>query len=167
MHCTSSYPSVEKDKNLNCIPELMKKFNVDIGFSGHGLGLAGSIGAIALGSNVIEKHVTINRKMSGPDHEASLEFETYKNLTELGNKVFISLGNNKKGLQKSEKILHSILARRIVARRDIRKNEKLNFDKVKPVITKSIKAIYANQIYSIINKRAKRLIKKEAQSICP
>ena len=160
MHCTSSYPSVEKDKNLNCIPELMKKFNVDIGFSGHGLGLAGSIGAIALGSNVIEKHVTINRKMSGPDHEASLEFETYKNLTELGNKVFISLGNNKKGLQKSEKILHSILARRIVARRDIRKNEKLNFDKVKPVITKSIKAIYANQIYSIINKRAKRLIKK-------
>ena len=46
---------------------IKKRLNVDIGFSGHGLGLAGSIGAIALGSNVIEKHVTINRKMSGPD----------------------------------------------------------------------------------------------------
>ena len=160
MHCTSSYPSEEKDKNLRCIPELKKRLNVDIGFSGHGLGLAGSIGAIALGSNVIEKHVTINKKMSGPDHEASLEFETYKNLTELGNKVFISLGNNKKGLKKSEKILHNILARRIVARRDIKENERLNFDKVKPVITKNKKAIYANEIYSIINKRLKKSIKK-------
>ena len=48
MHCTSSYPSVEKDKNLNCIPELMKKFNVDIGFSGHGLGLAGQLERLRL-----------------------------------------------------------------------------------------------------------------------
>ena len=160
MHCTSSYPSDEKDKNLNCIPELKKRFNVDIGFSGHGLGLAGSIGAIALGSRVIEKHVTINRKMSGPDHEASLEFKTYKDLTDLGNKVYISLGNTKKGLKKSEKILHNILARRLVARRDIKLNEKLTFEKVKPVITKNKKAIYANEIYSIINKRVKRNIKK-------
>ena len=98
--------------------------------------------------------------MSGPDHEASLEFKTYKDLTELGNKVYISLGNNKKGLKKSEKILHNILARRIVARKDIKFNEKLSFDKVKPVITKNRKAIYANEIYSIINKRVKRNIKK-------
>jgi len=160
MHCTSSYPSVEKDKNLNCIPELKKRFNVDIGFSGHGLGLAGSVGAIALGSTVIEKHVTINRKMSGPDHEASLNFETFKHLTDLGHKVFISLGNNEKGLKKSEKILHSILARRIVARIDIKKNEKLNFGNVKPVITKNSRAILANQIYSVINKKVKKNIKK-------
>ncbi len=160
MHCTSSYPSIEKDKNLNCIPELKKRFNVDIGFSGHGLGLAGSVGAISLGANVIEKHVTLNRKMSGPDHEASLNFETYKNLTDLGNKVFVSLGNKEKGLKKSEKILHSILARRIVARRDIKINEKLSFNNVKPVITKNNKAIFSNQIYSIINKKVKKFIKK-------
>ncbi len=160
MHCTSSYPSIEKDKNLNCIPELRKRFNVDIGFSGHGLGLAGSVGAIALGALVIEKHVTINRKMSGPDHEASLNFETYKNLTDLGHKVFISLGNNKKGLKSSEKILHSILARRIVARRDIKKNEKLNLENTKPVITKNKKAFLANQIYALLKKKVKKNIKK-------
>ena len=62
--------------------------------------------------------------------------------------------------KKSEKILHNILARRIVARRDIKVNERLNFDKVKPVITKNKKAIYANEIYSIINKRLKKSIKK-------
>ena len=124
------------------------------------MGLAGSIGAIALGSEVIEKHVTINRKMSGPDHEASLEFSTYKNLTMLGRKVFISLGNDKKGLKKSEKILHSILARRIVARRDIKKGEKLTFNNIKPVITRRKKAIYANQIFSVINKKSKKNLSK-------
>lgn len=160
MHCTSSYPSVEKDKNLNCIPELKKKFGVDIGFSGHGLGLAGSVGAISLGSLVIEKHVTLNRKMSGPDHEASLNFDTYKKLTELGNKVYISLGDKTKGLKKSEKILHSILARRIVARHNIKKNQKLTFRNTKPVITKLKSAILSNQIYKIINKKSiKNIIK--------
>ena len=58
--------------------------------------------------------------MSGPDHEASLNFDTYKKLTELGNKVYISLGI-KQRTKKSEKILHSILARRIVARHNIKK----------------------------------------------
>lgn len=160
MHCTSSYPSEEKDKNLNCIPELRKKFNVDIGFSGHGLGLAGSVGAIALGANVIEKHVTLSRKMSGPDHEASLNFDTYEKLTDLGRKVFISLGNKEKGLKKSEKILHSILARRIVARTNINKNQTLNFKNLKPVISKNKKAIFANQIYSVLNKKIKVNLKR-------
>jgi N,N'-diacetyllegionaminate synthase len=160
MHCTSSYPSEEKDKNLKCIPVLLKKFNVDIGFSGHGLGLAGSVGAIALGSEVIEKHVTLNRKMSGPDHEASLDFETYKLLVDLGNKVYISLGNTNKGLKKSEKILHNILARRIVARDELKKNDRLGFYNVKPVITKNKKAILANKVYFLIGKKLKKDIKK-------
>ena len=46
----------------------------DIGFSGHGKGMAGSVGAVALGANVIEKHSTLNKEMAGPDHAASLEF---------------------------------------------------------------------------------------------
>jgi sialic acid synthase SpsE len=160
MHCTSSYPCEEKDKNLNCIPILSKKFNVDIGFSGHGLGMAGAVGAIALGSEVIEKHVTLNRKMSGPDHEASLDFETYKSLVELGNKVYMSLGNSVKGLKKSEKILHGILARRIVARRNLKKNDQLNFSNLKPVITKKKKAILANRIYLLIGKKIKKNLKQ-------
>ena len=160
MHCTSSYPSEEKDKNLNCIPYMRNLFKKEIGFSGHGLGLAGSVGAIALGAMVIEKHVTLNRKMSGPDHEASLDYSLFKNLTDLGNKVYISLGNTKKGLKKSEKILHSILARKIVARNKILKNSKLTFKNTKPVITKNKNAIFSNEILKIIGKKTKKEIKK-------
>ena len=75
LHCTSAYPSDEKDKNLNCIPVLRKKLNEDVGFSGHGTGIIGAVGAVSLGAKFIEKHVTLNKKMLGPDHAASLEFD--------------------------------------------------------------------------------------------
>ena len=89
---------MEKDKNLLCIPKLKKILRADIGFSGHGQGFAGSIGAIALGANVIEKHCTLNKKMAGPDHSASLEFKDLKKLIELSKKVKESLGSTKKNL---------------------------------------------------------------------
>ena len=52
-----------KDKNLNCIPKLRELLKDNVGFSGHGTGIAGSAGATALGARVIEKHVTLNTKM--------------------------------------------------------------------------------------------------------
>ena len=68
MHCTSAYPSDEKDKNLNCIPKLRKLLKEEVGFSGHGTGIVGAVGATILGAKVIEKHVTLNKNMHGPDH---------------------------------------------------------------------------------------------------
>ena len=62
LHCTSAYPSNEKDKNLNCIPKLRKILNEDVGFSGHGTGIAGAAGATALGAKVIEKTCYIKQK---------------------------------------------------------------------------------------------------------
>ena len=64
-----------KDKNLNCIPIIQNLFKEDVGFSGHGTGATGTLGAVALGSDVIEKHVTLSRSRSGPDQAASFEFD--------------------------------------------------------------------------------------------
>ena len=83
LHCTSAYPSDERDKNLNCIPKLKKILGEEVGFSGHGTGIIGAAGATILGAKVIEKHVTLNKKMLGPDHAASLEFDTFKSLVDL------------------------------------------------------------------------------------
>ena len=77
LHCASSYPTDLKDKNLNCIPVLQDILKTDIGFSGHGVGYEGTIGSIILGSRVIEKHVTLSKEMSGPDHAASLNFKEF------------------------------------------------------------------------------------------
>lgn len=160
LHCTSAYPSEEKDKNLLCIPELKKILKSDIGFSGHGKGMAGSLGAVALGANVIEKHSTLNKEMAGPDHAASLEFNILKNMIDLAKKITISLGKPIKKLHKSERILQSILSRRIVARTNIKKGKRFNYKNLKPALVYENKGLKTNEFLQIFNKKAKTNINK-------
>ncbi len=159
LHCTSAYPSDEKDKNLNCIPKLRSLLNEDVGFSGHGTGIAGAAGATALGAKVIEKHVTLSKKMLGPDHAASLEFNTFSYLVDTCRKVSISLGSSEKKFLNSEKILHSILCRKFVVRKDLKKGAKLNRNNIKTALTYSKNGLLPNQYYKILNKKVKRSLK--------
>jgi len=160
LHCTSAYPSDEKDKNLNCIPKLRSLLNEEVGFSGHGTGITGAVGATALGAKIIEKHVTLNKKMLGPDHAASLEFSTFKEMVQLCKKVYISLGSSEKRFLSSEKVLHNVLIRKFVVRKDIEKNKKLNFENIKTALTYKKKGILPKEYFKILGKKAKKLLKK-------
>ena len=160
LHCTSAYPSDEKDKNLNCIPKLRSLLKSDVGFSGHGTGITGAVGATALGAKIIEKHVTLNKKMLGPDHAASLEFSTFKEMVDLCKKVFISLGSSNKKFLSSEKVLHNVLIRKFVARNDIIKNKKLNFNNIKTALIYKKSGILPKDYYKILGKRVKKFLKK-------
>ena len=74
LHCTSSYPCKLEELNLNLIPVLKNKFkDMVIGYSGHEIGLSTTIAASALGANVIERHITLDRSMWGSDQSASVE----------------------------------------------------------------------------------------------
>jgi len=160
LHCTSSYPSNETDKNLNCIPVLKKLLKCDIGFSGHGEGFIGTASAVALGANVIEKHVTLNKKMSGPDHAASLEFEEFEDCINIAKKAYVSLGSNKKIFLKSEKILHDVLIRKFVLIKNQKKNSRLNRKNLKTALVYSKSGILPNNLYKILGKRLKRNLNK-------
>ena len=81
MHCISAYPFDDKIANLNLIPELKKKYNCRVGYSGHEKGgVAISFAATALGANSLERHVTIDRTMYGSDQAASITTNTLSNL---------------------------------------------------------------------------------------
>ncbi len=155
LHCTSAYPSTEKDKNLNCIPKLRKILNEDVGFSGHGTGIAGATGATSLGAKVIEKHVTLNKKMLGPDHAASLEFDTFKLMTDTCNKIFISLGSDNKKFLNSEKTLHNVLIRKFVIRKSIKKGQKFTKNNIKTALIYSKQGVLPKEYYKILNKVSK------------
>ena len=74
--CTSNYPASLENLNLNVIDTYRKEFPADIiGFSDHSIGVEASIGAVAKGVKVIEKHLTLNNAMEGPDHKASMNPE--------------------------------------------------------------------------------------------
>jgi len=103
MHCNSTYPLKEEDANLNCIPILRKKFNCDVGYSGHESSLLKvSLAAVCLGATSVERHITLDRAMYGSDQAASVETSSLKNLADSLKKVNLILGDGKKEIRKSE-----------------------------------------------------------------
>ena len=72
LHCTTEYPAPLDEVNLRAIQTIHESFGVDVGYSDHTNGISVPIAAIALGATVIEKHLTLDCSMEGPDHRASL-----------------------------------------------------------------------------------------------
>ena len=81
LHCNSAYPAPETDIQLNYIGRL-RELHALIGYSGHERGTAISLAAVALGAKLIERHITLDRTMEGPDHLASLEPEEFRQLVD-------------------------------------------------------------------------------------
>ena len=72
-HCVSAYPCPYRRVNLGVIPKYRQRFGVPVGLSDHSIGIYTSLGAVALGACVVEKHYTLDKLQSGPDHPVSLE----------------------------------------------------------------------------------------------
>ncbi len=126
MQCTSAYPAPYEEINLNIIATLRNSFKLNIGFSDHSLGVQASIAAVALGAKVIEKHLTLSKKLRGPDHSASLDPKEFKFMVQSIRVVEKTLGNKIKKITKSEKKNIYIVRKSIVASTMIKKNEKFS-----------------------------------------
>lgn len=119
LHCNSTYPAAPSDINLSYIKTL-KKYNNLVGYSGHERGTSISLAAVATGAVMIERHVTLDRKMEGPDHVASLEPDELKFLTSQIREVSSSLGFSKsRKLSQGELINRENLGKSIVASREV------------------------------------------------
>ncbi len=96
MHTTSTYPSDIKDLNLRMLPVLAGRFDVPVGYSGHEVGLAPSVAAVALGACMVERHITLDRAMWGSDQAASVEPQGFARLVRDIRAVETSLGDGVK-----------------------------------------------------------------------
>lgn len=123
LHCNTEYPTPMKDVNLNAMLTLEKELGVEIGYSDHTLGIEVPIAAVALGARVIEKHFTLNKNMSGPDHRASLEPQELKEMVVAIRNIEIALGSSEKIVTESEIKNKNIARKSIVAARKIRKGD--------------------------------------------
>jgi len=126
MQCTSAYPAPYDEINLNAIDTLKNVFKLNIGFSDHSLGIQASIAAVALGAKVIEKHLTLSKKLKGPDHRASLDPKEFRFMVQSIRIVEKTLGNKIKQITKSEKRNVNIVRKSIVASTEIKKNEQFS-----------------------------------------
>lgn len=123
LHCNTEYPTPLEDVNLNAMLTIKNKLNLNVGYSDHTLGIEVPIAAVAMGAAVIEKHFTLDRRMPGPDHKASLEpNELKKMITNIRN-IEKALGSKYKNPSKSEKKNILIARKSIVAKKEILKGE--------------------------------------------
>ena len=154
LHCSSEYPAEKNNLNLLSILLLKKKFNINVGYSDHSLGLQASFTAVALGAKVIEKHFTTNKKLSGPDQKASLSPNELINLVKGIRYIEPTLGNNVKEPYSAELKNLKFIRKFIVAKKKIIKGEKFTG---KNVTTKrAIAGIPASKWDWVIGKKAKK-----------
>lgn len=103
MHCISTYPMNDSDANLSIINSLKKRYNCNVGYSGHESGITISIAAAALGISSLERHITLDRTMYGSDQAASLEPDGARSLLKQIRKVEIAIGDGNKSILDEEK----------------------------------------------------------------
>lgn len=102
MHCVSTYPMKDEDANLCCIATLRDRFQCDVGYSGHEVGLAVSYAAAALGITSLERHITLDRAMYGSDQAASVEPAGLRQLVGAVRKIERAMGNGQKVILRDE-----------------------------------------------------------------
>ena len=130
LHCNSTYPAAFEDINLLFMHQL-QRFDVPVGYSGHERGIAVSTVASALGANIIERHITLDRTMDGPDHAASLEPHGFKKMVRDIHQVSMALGTGQeKFISRGEILNREVLGKSLVAKRQIEPGELITADKV-------------------------------------
>lgn len=130
LHCNTEYPTSYKDVNLLAMKVLKKRYNVEVGYSDHTMGIEIPVAAVAMGATIIEKHFTLSREMEGPDHKASLEPNELLQMIHQIRHVEQAIGCEKKNPSPSEKKNINVARKSIVTSRNIHSGELLSEENI-------------------------------------
>lgn len=119
LHCTSAYPAPDDALNLSAMRQMAGQLAVAIGYSDHSLGIEAPLAAVALGATVIEKHLTLDCTMPGPDHSASLEPDGFARMVQGIRRVSAMLGDGVKAPRPDELDTARVARRSVVTTRAI------------------------------------------------
>lgn len=155
MQCTGSYPAPLFQANLNVINTYRNKFKCLVGYSDHVLSNNAAISAVSMGISCYEKHITVDKRLPGPDHRASCNEKEFKNLVKKIREVEKVLGSSNKIITACEKKNFSKLKKYLVATQNIKKNDKLT-DKNITFKRTGGKGVSASNYLKIIGKKAKK-----------
>ena len=119
LQCVSNYPAAPSDTNLRAMETMRQVFDVPVGYSDHALGNEIALAAVALGACVVEKHLTLEKSLPGPDHRASAEPGELKELIRAIRRVEAALGDGIKRPAPSEANTATVARKSLVAARDL------------------------------------------------
>ena len=160
LHCTTNYPCPFEEVNLKAMLTLANEFSdLPCGYSDHTLGITVPIMAVALGAKVIEKHFTLDKTLSGPDHKASLNPDELKQMVIAIRGVEKAFGDGIKRPNPSEEKILEVARKSIISKANIPKGAKITEEML--VIKRPGTGIQPKYLDKVINKRAKKDIKKD------
>ena len=159
MQCNTNY-TLEQDKHFFTNIKVLEKYaaryeNLVLGLSDHTLTHGSTLGAIALGARVIEKHFTDDNNREGPDHKFALNPKSWREMVEMGNEVFECLGDGKKKVEKNEKNAFVVQRRSIVCNRKLPKGHILSKDDLDFLRPCPEKSFHPYEWKSLIGKKLK------------
>lgn len=128
LHCNTEYPTPMVDVNLLAMRTLGENFGTRVGYSDHTLGIEVPVAAVALGAVVIEKHITLDRTLPGPDHRASIEPDELKRMVHAIRNISLALGRPEKEASASERANIAIARKSIHLRRDLKSGSVVTAD---------------------------------------
>ena len=124
LHCNTQYPTPISDVKLLAMVKMRDETGLAVGYSDHTQGIEIPIAAVALGAVIIEKHLTLDKNMKGPDHKASIEPYELRQMVEGIRNVESALGEGIKQVSESERANIEIVRKSIVAAIEIKKGER-------------------------------------------
>ena len=149
----SQYPTEINNLNLLNIKYLKNKLKkYEIGFSDHSMGIDACVNAVSLGASIIEKHITLSRKNSGPDHFFAIEPKEFFKMIKMINNYLVSLGKEKKERLKEENTVYI----KTFAKQNINKGEKINRSNVKFLRSLKKKGIDCKNFNKLLGKKIKK-----------
>lgn len=154
LHCTTSYPCLYENANLNAINTMYKKFGLPVGYSDHTLGIEVPIAAVAMGASIIEKHFTLDRMMKGPDHIASMDPNEFSKMVEAIRHIEVAMGDGEKKPTVEEQGIAKVVLKKIVAKRYIPCGKIIEEDDI--CVKRNENGMPADAWDSIIGKRTER-----------
>lgn len=154
LQCTTAYPTPPKDANLRAMTVIADHFDLPVGFSDHTNGLAVSTAAVAMGATVIEKHLTLDRNMPGPDHKASLEPTDFRALVDAIRCVEDAFGDGDKKPRDSELPNIAIARKSLHAGQEIAAGDRFSTDNL--IVMRPGDGRSPYDYWSLLGKTAKR-----------
>lgn len=160
LHCTTNYPCPPEEVNLRAMQTMINKLEVLVGYSDHTIGSQVPVMAVTLGAGVIEKHLTLDNSMPGPDHKASANPEVFKRMVNEIRRIETIMGSSIKKPLPGEVKLQGVVRRSVVAVRDIKKGEKFSRSNVD--LKRPGTGLPAKDFHKVLGKIARSNIKKDS-----
>ena len=158
LQCTSQYPAPNREINLRAMQLMRERYGVAVGYSDHTEGSTAALAAVAMGAEVIEKHITLDKEMAGPDHKASIEPTEFRQLVQQIREVELVLGQAEKQAQPCERQNLEVSRRSLFASRVIKEGERFSVDNVTIKRPGGFKS--PMQYWTVLGQRARRKIAK-------